>query len=338
MQNKQRYFRIGLLSVITVLLLIGVMFFLGLADEFSEKVHIVTTFSESVQGLTKGAAVKYKGVPIGQVDNISILPREKIIRVDMSINPEVFVGLPQDGKDESPCEQVIKFCRRERAAGLCCYLELSGITGLRYIEMDYMPENRRRLQPLPEINEPDTVYFASVPGTFNNMINSVATSLDKISKINIDQIVKGVDENLEALNRILSDPAIQQTISQVHKASENIEKISQNISENVTGEELKRFITSVNNNLDNINNLTSSLHHKLDQLDTGNINSQISGVLSESRRLLKELQDNRSDVVYTMHKLNAVLDSCGELVDYLKNDPSSVIRGKSSPEVELEQK
>ena len=34
----------------------------------------------------------------------------------------------------------------------------------------------------------------------------------------------------------------------------------------------------------------------------------------------------------------AIAAGLEQLVDYLKNDPSSVIRGKSSPEVELEQK
>lgn len=338
MQNQQRYFRIGLMTIFTALLLTGMVFFLGLADEFAEKIHFVTTFSESVQGLTKGAAVKYKGVPIGQVDNISILPMEKIIRVDMSIDPDVFVGLPGTDDNENRAGQIIKFCEQGRAAGLCCRLELAGITGLRYVEIDYLPQGRHRSQPLPVIEEPETAYLPSVPSTFNNMIDSVAISLDKIAKVNIDQIVKGVDNNLLALNKILSDPDIQQTISQLRKTSENIEKVSQNISENITGEELKRFISAVNDNLSSINDLTGSMHQKLNQINAVQINELLTGTLHESRKFMAELRENRADAVYTLQKLSSLLDNFSELVEYLKKDPSSLLRGKNAPEVELENK
>ena len=93
MVDQKKYFLTGLFVAAALLLLIGTMFFLGLADEFAERIHFATTFSESVQGLTKGSAVKYKGVPIGQVEKISILPEERIVRVDMSIDPTVFAGL-----------------------------------------------------------------------------------------------------------------------------------------------------------------------------------------------------------------------------------------------------
>ena len=335
MQNQQRYFRIGLITVFTALLLTGMIFFLGVADEFAPKIHFVTSFSESVQGLTKGAAVKYKGVPIGEVANISILPMEKIIRVDMNIDPDVFVGMPGNDNAGERTKQIIKFCEQGRAAGLCCRLELAGITGLRYIEIDYLPQARHRSQPLPVIDEPEITYLPSVPSTFNNMIDSVASSLDKIAKINLDQIVSGVNDNLTALNKILNNPDILQTISQLRSASENIEKISCNISENVTGEELKRFVNTVNDNLSNLNELTGNMQQKLNQINAVQINEQLTGILYESRKFLTELRENRSDIMYTLQKLSGLMDSFSEFVEYLKKDPSSLIRGKSAPAVEL---
>ena len=112
MLNTRKYFITGAFVAGAMLLLIAAMFCLGLADEFSERVYLVTTFPESVQGLTKGSAVKYKGVPIGQVDKISILPEARIIRVDMSIDPKTFPTMNAD--------EVEEFCREARKNGLCC--------------------------------------------------------------------------------------------------------------------------------------------------------------------------------------------------------------------------
>ena len=135
MGNQKKFFLTGLFVAAALLLLIGTMFFLGLADEFAQRIHFVTTFSESVQGLTKGSAVKYKGVPIGQVEKISILPEERIVRVDMSIDPTVFAGLYAPD-DESSVKKLKIFFIQARQNGLCCRLDLAGVTGMRYVEMD----------------------------------------------------------------------------------------------------------------------------------------------------------------------------------------------------------
>ena len=157
MLNTRKYFITGAFVAGAMLLLIAAMFCLGLADEFAERVYLATTFSESVQGLTKGSAVKYKGVPIGQVDKISILPEERIIRVDMSIDPKTFPTMSAD--------EVEDFCRNAVKSGLSCRLDLAGITGMRYIEMDYVEKDKQRKTPLPEISEPDVpCHFPSHTG------------------------------------------------------------------------------------------------------------------------------------------------------------------------------
>ena len=334
MQNTKRYFRIGLLTSGGFLVLLGVMFFLGLADEFAPKIHFVTTFSESVQGLTKGAAVKFKGVPIGTVERISILSGEKIIRVDMLIDPEVFVT--QNVKDnDMRFAQALKFCQRSKEAGLCCFMDMAGITGMRYIEMDYVAPNKKRKNPLPEINERNVIYYPSVPSTFNNIVDSVAVSLDKIANIDVNKLTSELENNLLALNNILNDPALKVTIERLDVISKNVETLTSNFSENITGQEMKRLINGVNENLENINRLSRALHDKLQPVDARLLNSQLSEVLTSGKLLMDSLRDDTGDAVRAMQQLNATLDNFNELIDDLKRDPSSLIRGKSAEPLNL---
>ena len=335
MVDQKKYFLTGLFVAAALLLLIGTMFFLGLADEFAERIHFATTFSESVQGLTKGSAVKYKGVPIGQVEKISILPEERIVRVDMSIDPTVFAGLYAPD-DESSVKKLKIFFMQARQNGLCCRLDLAGVTGMRYVEMDYIPREKQRKQPLPEINEPDVLYFASVPGTFNNIIDSVAVSLDKIASVNIGEIAGNLDSNLKALNDILTNPAIKNSLDRLEKITGNVEVLSSSLSEHLTGEDLRKLIDGVNSNLNNISQLTSQLNGKLSAVNTQKLNQQIVEVLTATKLLIGELQNDSDDAVNIIRKLNTVLGNLNEFVDELKDDPSSLVRGKKNQPVKFE--
>ena len=334
MADRKKYFITGIFVAAAFVLLVLTMFFLGLSEKFAERIYFVTTFSESVQGLTKGSAVKYKGVPIGQVDRISILPQEKIIRVDMSIDPNVFAGLPAKG-DISRFEQVKKFCLQARENNLCCRLDLAGVTGMRYIEMDYIPKDKQRKIPLPEINDPDVIYFASVPGVFANIIDSVAVSLNNIARVDIKKISDDLGRNLNTLGVILSDPAIKNTLDRLELIAGNVESLSRSVAENLTGDELKNLISGVNRNLESINLLTRNFNEKLGELDVRELNLQVAGTLESCKNLLESLQDGKTDAVNTMQQLNSVLSNLNEFITELKSDPGALVRGRSAAPVNL---
>ena len=234
MSDNTRFFRIGIFVAAAGALLVGVMLYLGLADEFAARIQFATSFSESVQGLTKGSPVKYKGVQIGQVDSIIIMPSEKVIRVNMSIDPASCLGLQYIKDEKKRLDMARDFYLRCRENGLRCYLDLAGVTGMRYVEMDYVSKERWRVEPLPEIKEPDVIYFPSVPSTFNNIIDSVATSLDRIAKVDVDKISSDLDKNLQAMHAILTDPAIKHALERLDNTMENVETVTSNISENIT--------------------------------------------------------------------------------------------------------
>ena len=90
MSEKSQKLRIGIFIIAGTLLMLAVLFFLGLSDMFVEKVTLVTRFNESVQGLTVGSPVKYRGVQVGTVSKISIVMQKKTVWVAMEIEPRYF--------------------------------------------------------------------------------------------------------------------------------------------------------------------------------------------------------------------------------------------------------
>ena len=87
-------FKLGLFIVVATVIFFAGLMILGSFEQFKEKAHICTLVSESVQGLSVGSSVKYMGVPVGSVREISIYSHDNIIRIDMEIKLSSFKAVP----------------------------------------------------------------------------------------------------------------------------------------------------------------------------------------------------------------------------------------------------
>ena len=73
MSEKKNSFLIGLFVLgAAALLLTGVVLFSS-ANFFAEKLKVVSFFNGSVKGLQVGASVTFRGVRIGQVEDLSLI-------------------------------------------------------------------------------------------------------------------------------------------------------------------------------------------------------------------------------------------------------------------------
>lgn len=131
------YVRVGLLLLSGIAAGVAVVLFLrrtGVRDGWKFE----TYFRESVQGLEVGAAVKLRGVTLGQVteialisaDYLDVLPDDvtdrayRMVVVRMTVDPSKAGRLPK-------LDQLAQSGLRARVAS-------QGITGLSYIELDFV--------------------------------------------------------------------------------------------------------------------------------------------------------------------------------------------------------
>src|ERR1041384_7479685 len=94
MENTS-YFKIGVFIITaTVLFVIGIVLLGGGA--FLKKKNVIETYiDESVQGLDVGSAMKFRGVPVGQVDQITLTSVEyrtqrRYVLVRAGVSPNMF--------------------------------------------------------------------------------------------------------------------------------------------------------------------------------------------------------------------------------------------------------
>ena len=315
--------KIGLFVIGGLALLIAILFFLGMTDIFTNKATVQTFFSESVQGLTVGSAVKYRGVPIGNVTKISIRVTDKLVQVDMAVELEHFVSGGEKGQQRSDFR---RFFQSELEQGMRCRLEYAGITGMRYIDFDYFATPGQTLpEPPAGMLEPGTLYIPAVPSPFRDIQKAIGTSLDRISRIRFEEISDGLERSLSELSGLLGDPALKSTIVRINDAAENLELGSRTLSRVFSEERLNRLMTVLEEDLDNVNKLTGQL-----------IRETRDAKLPESAAAFRDASNaisfSQDELANTLTKLNQTLDALTELADSLSADPSSIVSGKKKPQ------
>jgi len=319
-------FRLGLFVLAGTVLFIAGLFVLGLEGLFVKKAHFVTLFPESVQGLTIGSPIKYKGVPIGTVAKISIQVENKLIRVDMDINLSGFSAETKiDNGDKMRLFR--NFIRKEREKGLRCRLEYAGITGLKYIELDYfkvkLPEV---LIPMPKRKELSTIYVPSTPSALKDILKLINASLERIAKVDFEGLSNRLSDVLDGAEKIVSGPKLLKAIDQMEAMSANLNQSSKVLKDTLTPKKVKEIINNVDKILDKLHTISTQLEEQLTK-------AKIADTTDSIRKAANAVTDSRDIISNTLLKVNQAIDSFTELLNYLNDDPEALIKGKSKKRI-----
>lgn len=131
-----KQFWAGIFFVLGLVLVAGVIFFIGFNKGFSQPKITMTVLFDKVGGLTEGAPVRLSGVTVGLVDSIGFLKEEvagRGIEVRMSIYKKFE-------------EQVRRSTRVS--------VQTEGVLGSKYIEIGRRPEQKALEIGRPVLGEP----------------------------------------------------------------------------------------------------------------------------------------------------------------------------------------
>ncbi len=142
MSSQTKPTLIGAFVAGALALFVGALFLLGDGRWFSDKQEFVIYFPESINGLTNGAPVKFRGVPIGEVKGILIhynqsesdLSIPVIISIDRTHLRDRKGKTSVDFTDRDDLDKAIK-------SGLRARLDYQSIvTGMLYIDLNYFDD------------------------------------------------------------------------------------------------------------------------------------------------------------------------------------------------------
>jgi paraquat-inducible protein B len=322
-------YKLGLFVLSGMALFVLVLFLLGIAAVFKPKVEFVTLFDESVQGLEAGAPVKFRGVTIGKVSSVTVRPSDNLVRVDIEAElSAIDVGMGKSSVITRKAEFFYKM-EKEVEKGLRCRLDLMGITGLKYVEINYYDPMKN---PVPDAVPPVGVrYIPSTPSFLRGLSTNLTTTLARISNIKFDEISTELLGSLKSINSFVNDPRINTLVEKIDNIATQLDATTTNINKVMTESNIREMSDSIKKSLVSIDNLSRSFQKQIEEARLSETTAVARESLNETKDAATSFKEMKTELSDTLNKLGEAIDSFTELVKNIDDDPSSVIRGKQAP-------
>ncbi|CAH2604259.1 MCE family protein [Rhodovastum atsumiense] len=207
--TRGTFLRVGLLLATGIAVAVGLALFLG-GNRIRNGQIYETYFNESVQGLNIGAPVKFRGVSLGEVTEIGLVSAVYLDNQPVDVNRPtdalVYVRYMLDLQRVGRVQDGAAVVR----GGLRARLANQGITGLAYIELDFVDP---RL--FPEITVPWRPHYPeipSMPSTIVQVQDAAQALLARINSIDLVALGHTTQTVLDDVHRQLTEGEAQQAL------------------------------------------------------------------------------------------------------------------------------
>jgi paraquat-inducible protein B len=163
--------------------------------EYRNTLKYVMYFNGSVRGLTEGAPVELRGIPIGAVTGISLELDAKTadirIPVTVDLEPDRIKEInkqPNISNQDMIARLINKGLRAQLRTG-------SLLTGQLLVDLDFHPNSKVTLHA----NNSPYQEFPTIPSSLDQFTHSAQTIMDKIAKLPLEQLTGEVNNTLKSL-------------------------------------------------------------------------------------------------------------------------------------------
>lgn len=268
-------------------------------------------FKDDVGGLSRDAAVRFRGIQVGKVTNVSLEVDIVGDSVSIPVEIEMFGGvidlsgvINRTGQDihEIPPQDRLRLLVTQE--GLRAQLATSNIfTGAKEIKLEFFPD-----RPPATWTERDGIgIIPTVPSTFDQLTTSVQTVLAKLAALPLDQIGADAAKVLQNIETITANPAIGATIQDAGAAAASIRDLA-----------------------DRLDNQIAPL-----LADARSATSSAKSALESAQRTMNSAEgliNNSADVPYTatqaLIEVRSMARSIRAFADYLERNPAALVRGR----------
>src|SRR6476620_4079238 len=318
MSAKAHYFKIGVFTVGGILLAVVVVIVLGVGSLFEEKIWVESYFDESVQGLSIGAPLRFRGVTIGSVEHIGFarnnyndLREDDLFRYGPYIL--VRVGLkglfPGRSEDERWGERV-----RRVEDGLMVRLTSQGVTGVVFLEADYY--DPKDYPPLPIAWTPKTLYVPSGRST----VTVLGVALNKIAKdleqAQVHKVTADLDRLILSLTRVADDTDMKQLSDQAGQAMAEVQGALHQARSLLSNPNIQKILSDAAATASELSLASKQLPGTVMRLD------------NTVRRVDHLIAGKSQDIDDILANLRVVSADLRELMTNAKRYPSQVILGE----------
>ena len=197
--SNPNYFRLGLFVLAAIGVLLAIIWIFGSGQLFKQSFMIETYVKQSVTGLDAGAAVRFRGVKIGQVTSINLSGDVYEREVPMPERREYVVVRMQIFGDKVQLDHLETYLKDNLRARI----KSMGITGVNYVELDFYP-SAIQYSPLPYTWSPEYPVVPSMPNQADEIISGIQKLIGALNGLDVDGTQKKFDALLGNLNKLMA--------------------------------------------------------------------------------------------------------------------------------------
>ncbi len=366
MSKKVNPAALGIFVVGAFIILLAGLIILGAGQMFEKKKRFVLYFQGSANGLEEGSDVLLGGVKVGAVVEMRVQfdleKNQKIVPVIVELSADRLIGL-RVAESRAGAEQGLAPPTRDNILqperiqyfvekGLRARLKSkSALTGQLYVDLDIFPLDQDYYEfKVPE-GESTLQGLQQIPTTkseVQQVLESIAKSVDKLSKIEVGEIVTKVNEAVDEAKTLIAKVNSKVDELDVAGISDQAKSTLAKAEDLLGDEKIKGTIAS-------IDEAAAALKDLLVAIDSEAVN----GAVVDARELIKNAsttienagaamkkielaagniaENTASDSALTV-RLNRALGaieevsrSAANLTDYLKRNPNSILAGRKRP-------
>jgi paraquat-inducible protein B len=176
MSSPTNHWKLGLFVVCATVAFAGAVIFVGSRTLTRVTVPYEAFFDESVEGLEVGSPVKFRGVSIGNVSEIALADDKRHVQVTFALAVKVLdaLGLAAERAQGRKTKLAIP-------PGLRVQLVPSGITGVKFMQLDFFDEQTNPPLQLPFEVPENTI--PATPSTMKNLEATVVSAVDRFPEL-----------------------------------------------------------------------------------------------------------------------------------------------------------
>ena len=312
MKKDRKTLLIGLFVSLSLSLLAAIVLLLGSQTWWAPVERYILFFDQSINGLNVGSKVKFRGVPIGEVESVMIRAHNQ--RADSSAIPVVIRlntnriqhELDRQGNPVAPAS-----FKGFVEQGLVGQLGLeSFITGLLFVELSFDVEAARSWRPHLSFSE-TVLEVPTLPSSLDQITEDLAQLINRLRQINYEQLDQSMASVMAEVQRVLVG---------LHP------------------EQLSKSMQAMQSAFAAMESTAHSLHIEAGSLETylGDLTGQLKQTLTGLDQLLLDFKgfieaDSTLSVElsHTLREFGRSAQSVRRLAEYLERNPRALLSGRS---------
>ena len=271
----------------------------------------------SVTGLEPGAAVKFRGVQVGRVSGLAVKDAASVI-----VEIEVESGTPIKKDTEA-------------------ILTLVGITGLKFIELTGGSVESDPLPAGSNITAGQSL-FENISGYAEIILGKLEQVLNNINLMTGPETAGAINDAIHSLASISSEidtllrdnrPTLELVIDNLASTTEKVDSTMTVINNTIQSEKIQNAVS-------NIDHIAETLRTQIDSLRLDETSGDLRDLLENTNKMIVNYDllatRARDDILASLRNLDETLDNLREAADVIRENPSVLIRGRTTTGDRLE--